>query len=131
LNQPTISEIVMPHLLFLEPWRRVVGIFDRDEAIVIGTLYIIHPCVRACDLMKRVICARRKLRVVGINLPDAKNSGRCAAIPFLFSKPGFRVAGEPASPGDAAFSKERGTGRANRRPAATARTFKELQLPPH
>src|ERR1700694_4639728 len=79
-NQPAISEVVMPHFLLLEPWRRVLGIFDRDEAIVIGALHIIDPRVRARDLMKGVIRTRRELRIVGIDFSNSKNSSRGAAI---------------------------------------------------
>src|ERR1700675_2199100 len=45
LHQPAVSKIVVTHLLFCEPRRRIRGIGNRDKTIVVRAAHVIAPGV--------------------------------------------------------------------------------------
>lgn len=131
LDQPAVSEIVVPHFLFLEPGRRVCRIGDSDEAIVIRMLDVIDPGVRPGDLMEGEIRPGRELGIVGVNFADLKNAGRGAAISFSFAQAIFVLTRNPGTPGQSMFPEQNRMRRCDRIPFSARGTFKQLQLPAH
>src|SRR5574338_1341962 len=98
LDQPAVSEIVVPHFLFSEPGRRMLRVIDRDEAVVIGPARVVDPGVCFRDLMERKIRAGRQGRIVGVDLSDPENPGRRAAVPLGLMPAGFILSGKTATP---------------------------------
>src|SRR5262249_36317200 len=98
-------EVVMSHFLLFEPGWGMRRIIDCHKAVVIGTGYVVDPGIARGDLVEWVIGAGRKLRVVGVNLPDLENASRGSAVPFFFSQPGLICSSEALAPGDAIFPK--------------------------
>ena len=93
--------------------------------------YVIDPGVGSRDLMKWVIGARRKLRIISVYFPDAKDAGRSATIAFLFSQAGFVLASEAGPPCQTAFAEQHRKRLTNRRPIAVSRALKKMDMPVH
>src|SRR4051794_28271120 len=96
----------MPHLLLLEPRRRVGRIRDGDKAVVVRTVNVIHPGVSGRYLMERIVRSGRKLGVVGINYADSEDAGRSPPVPLFLVQPRLILPCHSAAPCDAAFAEE-------------------------
>ena len=83
LDQPAIGKVMMSHFLLLKPWRRMRRILNRDKLVVIRTVDVIDPGVSRSHLMKWIIGPGWQTRIVSVNLSDAKNPGRSAAVMFF------------------------------------------------
>ena len=129
LHQPPISKIIVTHLLFGKPWRRVRGIRNRNKAIVVGVIHIIDPRVRFRDLMERIIGAWRKLRIVSVNLPDAENPGGRTAVLFGFSQTFLTLSYQTAAPCETIFTEKGGNRGRDRRPISFPFPLESLQMP--
>ena len=93
-NQPSIGKIVMPHLLFVEPRRRVCRIINANEPVVIGTIHVIDPCIGSRYLMKRVVRTWRQLGIISIHFSNSKYASWRPAVSFLLVHPRFGLSGQ-------------------------------------
>jgi hypothetical protein len=89
LDQPSVSEVVMPHFLFFEPGWRLLRVRYGDKPVVIGMIHVIDPGIGPGYLMKRKISAARQLRIVSVDFPDTKHPCRRATVFFFFPGPAF------------------------------------------
>ncbi len=131
LNQPSIGKIVMPHLLLLKPGRRMLGVRYRYHPVVVGKINIVDPRIGFRYLMKWVIRTRRQLGIVGIDFPDAKDSGRCAPIAFRLVQSRFALAFQAAPPGQTKFPEQNRDRRGDLTPGTSPRSLESLQFSPH
>lgn len=130
-DQPAIGKVVMPHFLLFKPPRRMRRILDGDKPIVIGAVQVVDPSIGRCDLMERVIGAGRELGVIGVNLADTENAGRCATVAFFFLQAWFARAGETISPSHTILAKQNGKRPGHTFPIVAVLPFKELKVAPH
>lgn len=131
LDQPPIGEIVMPHLGFREPRRRIRRVIDRDEAVVIRTRDIVDPCVARGHLMKRKVCARWERIVVSVDRAETKKPGRRASVALVLVPARFLLAGEAPAPGEPVLAEKHRDGFANFLPRSAGLSLVALQLAAH
>jgi len=131
LYEPTVSKIVVPHFLFFKPSRRIRWIVDRNETVVLGTVYIIDPRVCGGHLMEGEISAGRQCGVVSVDLADPENAGWCASVALCFVQSNFVLTRQATAPGKTFFPKENRKPHARRLPSAAACAFEKLCLAVH
>src|SRR3954466_14656373 len=124
LDQPAIGKVVMPHFLLLEPGRRMSRIINRDKAVVLRTLDIIDPGIGCRYLVKWIISARRQLRIVSINLPHPKDTGRSATVVFFLAETRFILSGQASAPCSTSFAEKNRNWRSHWVPIAACFSFK-------
>ncbi len=131
LDQPAVGKVVMPHLLFRKPGRRIIRIVDRDVLVVIGAGGIVDPGVGFGHLVERELRPGRQRRVVSVDFADAENSRRRPTVPLLFAQPVFVLADEAAAPGEPVLSEKNRDRLANRLPGPGAGALEALQFAAH